>query len=128
MRIDLEKHDWTQLMAELCTYEGFRLRKKDHPEPIAVSGWWRRRWLFEAVGGSLQQIVVPPPLGEMDPSPVVIASSYIDGGKIIVDSYSRGRLMSGEVLAYLSVVAAWIQQKHHGTEIVVNGERRHPIL
>jgi hypothetical protein len=115
-------------MNNLGPYEGFTLRKTNFPKPVAVSGWWRWRWSFEARGGSLRPVVLPPPVNEVDRLPVVVSSSYLQDGQFVVDCYAVDDELPGDALAYVSVIAVWIQHRNRDAEVVVNGVRRHPLL
>jgi hypothetical protein len=114
-------------MADVNGYEGIVLRQTYYPEAVAVFGWWRWRWLFEADDGELRPVLLPPPLGDVDPFPAVVSSSWLEGGRLVVDCYSRDEVIPGDALAYVSTIAAWLQHRHEG-EILVHGESDHPIF
>ena len=59
---------------------------------------------------------------------VVVSSYYLQTGQLVVDCYAVDDTLPGDALAYVSLIAAWVQHRNEGTEVVVNGVRRHPLL
>ncbi|MEV6243554.1 hypothetical protein [Lentzea sp. NPDC051838] len=114
-------------MGSLGGYEGISIRRIDDPAPVPMAGWSRRRWEFEAADGALDPFPLPPPLTEIDTFPLLV-SSWWSGDKLVVDLFTRGQDLPVDALVHLSVVAAWVQHKAQGRDVLVNGVTRHPIL
>jgi hypothetical protein len=108
-------------------YSDLFVRLPAAPEPEQRGSWWSHVWQFtveEPSGGPLR---LPPPPDHLVDMWVVVLCEWRSPTELVVDVLTRDRALTGDELAYVSVIAASLK-KQLGESLAVEGRRDHPIF
>lgn len=109
-------------------YDPSRIRVVSFPRVEEYGdGWWRSAWEVETTPRELPRSWrLPRPSRELADMSLIVAVLSYEPGRMMVEALSRHDKLSGEEVAYISLVMQTIRASYQ--DIMIDGYSDHPIL